>query len=321
MEQRSQKLTSFTLPFKNAQYSWARMPQGLKGASASSSKLCQIIFRHIPNIITYVDDLIGATTGHLKMIDLLNTVFAECRYHGMKLNLKKCLCRQSWISWLGYNLASDGISPEIEKAEAVKSMVLPTTIKEIQSHLGLIQFFSDVIDKYALIAAPLSAVTSLDHKWRSQKLSGDLPEEAQEAWYKLRNIIASRPVIAFPDFSLPFQIFVDSSVGKPHEVPPVRGGVGAILTQVQEGVTWAVGYFSRQFRDSESRYNAYNAEICGLVASLDHFMTYLKHGEVTAFTDHMPLVKLSNKDRNTMNALHQKLAEMHRTLIHHGSYK
>ena len=46
LEKESQKLTSFTLPFKNAQYSWARMPQGLKGASASFSKLCQIIFRH-----------------------------------------------------------------------------------------------------------------------------------------------------------------------------------------------------------------------------------------------------------------------------------
>jgi hypothetical protein len=64
---------------------------------------------------------------------------------------------------IGYNLASEGISPEVDKAEAVKSMVLPTTIKEIQSHLGLFQFFSDVIDKYALIAGPLSAVTSPEH--------------------------------------------------------------------------------------------------------------------------------------------------------------
>ena len=31
LKESSQKLTSFTLPFKNAQYSWARMPQGLKG--------------------------------------------------------------------------------------------------------------------------------------------------------------------------------------------------------------------------------------------------------------------------------------------------
>ena len=224
------------------------MPQGLKGASASFSKLCQIIFRHIPNIITYVDDLIGATTTHMKMIELLNEVFAECRFHGMKLNLKKCQFGLQSLSWLGYNLTSSGISPDIDKAEAVKSMVLPTTIKEIQSHLGLFQFFAGLIDKYALIAGPLSAVTSPDHPWRSQALSGDLPKEASDAWYKLRSIITSRPVIAFPDFSLPFQLFADVSVGKPHADPPIRGGVGAILTQVQQGVTRAIGYFSRQFK-------------------------------------------------------------------------
>ena len=265
LEKESQKLTSFTLPFKNAQYSWARMPQGLKGASASFSKLCQIIFRHIPNIITYVDDLIGATTDHNKMIELLNEVFAECRFHGMKLNLKKCQFGLQSLSWLGYNLTSDGISPDIDKAEAVKAMTLPTSINQIQFHLGLFQFFKVLIDKYALIAAPLSAVTSSDHPWKSHKLSGDLPKEASDAWYKLRDIIISRPVIAFPDFSLPFQLFVDASVGKPHNDPPIRGGVGAILTQVQQGVTRPIGYFSRQFRDSESRYNAYNAELCGLV--------------------------------------------------------
>merc|ERR1712129_231039 len=86
LEKSSQPLTSFTLPFRSAQFSWTRLPQGLKGASASFSKLCQIIFRHIPNIITYVDDLIGATTTHMDMIKLLNEVFAECRHHGMKLN-------------------------------------------------------------------------------------------------------------------------------------------------------------------------------------------------------------------------------------------
>ena len=179
------------------------------------------------------------------MIQLLDQVFAECRYHGMKLNLKKCQFGLESLSWLGYNLSSNGISPEIDKAEAVKSMVLPRTIKEIQSHLGLFQFFADLIDNYALIAGPLSAVTSPDHPWRSFLLSGDLPQDAQDSWFKLRNIIASRPVVAFPDFSLPFQMFVDASVGKPHAEPPIRGGMGAILTQVQDGVTKAIGYFSR----------------------------------------------------------------------------
>ena len=92
--------------------------------------------------------------------------------------VKKCQFGLESLSWFGYNLSSNGISPEIDRAEALKSMNLPKTIKEIQSHLGLFQFFADLIDNYALIAALLSAFTSPDHPWRSFILSGDLPQEA-----------------------------------------------------------------------------------------------------------------------------------------------
>ena len=128
--------------------------------------------------------------------------------------------------------SSGVISLEFDKAEAIKSMEPPKTIKEVPSHLGLFQFFSELIEDYALVAAPLGAVTSPSHPWRGEKLSGPLPEEALRAWNKLIKIISSRPAIAFPDFSLPFQLHVDASVGQEHH--GIRGGLGAILTQVQD---------------------------------------------------------------------------------------
>ena len=94
------------------------------------------------------------------MLKLLNKVFEECRYHGMKLNLKKFISGVLEITWLGYLLNEFGIFPEFNKAEAIKSMNPPKTIKELQSHLGLFQFFCELIEDYALIAAPLGAVTS-----------------------------------------------------------------------------------------------------------------------------------------------------------------
>ena len=316
LEKSSQTLTSFTLPFKNTQYSWTRMPQGLKGASASFSKLCQLIFRDIQNVVTYVDDLMAAATTHEEMIKLLDKVFEECRYHGMKLNLKKCILGVLELTWLGYSLNEFGISPEFDKAEAIKVMEPPKTIKEVQSHLGLFQFFSDLIEDYALVAAPLGAVTSPNHPWRGQKLSGPLPDEALKAWKKLIRIISSRPAIAFPDFSLPFQLHVDASVGQEHHNPPIRGGLGAILTQVHDGITRPIGYYSRQFRESECKYNAYNAELIGIVASLNHFHYYLKGSRTTIITDHLPICKNGRRDDSTMHALRIKMNEMDIELIH-----
>ena len=53
----------------------------------------------------------------------------------MKLNLKKCILGVLELTWLGYSLNEFGISPD--KAEAIKAMEPPKTIKEVQSHLGL----------------------------------------------------------------------------------------------------------------------------------------------------------------------------------------
>ena len=38
-------------------------------------------------------------------------------------------------------------------------------------------------------------------------------------------------------------------------------------------------------------YNAYKAELAGIVASLNHFYLYLKSSTTTVFTIHMPFVK------------------------------
>ena len=316
LEKSSQPLTSFTLPFLNKQFSWTRMPQGLKGASASFSKLCQIIFRNIQNVITYVDDLMAAATTHQEMISLLNKIFEECRYHGMKLNLKKCILGVFELTWLGYALNEFGISPEYDKAEAVKTMIPPKTIKEVQSHLGLFQFFCELIKDYALIAAPLGAVTSPHNHWRGERLSGPLPSGALNAWKKLIDIISSRPAISFPDFNIPFQLHVETYVGQEHHNPPIRGGLSATLTQIQDGTTRPIGYYSRQFRESECKYNAYNAELAGIVSGLKHFYQYLKGSRTTVITDHLPTIQNGRRDNNTMNSLKLKMHELDIHLLH-----
>ena len=90
----------------------------------------------------------AAATTHQEMLKLLDKVFKECRYHGMKLNLKKCILGVLELTWLGYSLNEFGISPEFDKAEAIKSMSPPKIIKEVQSHLRLFHFFCELIEDY-----------------------------------------------------------------------------------------------------------------------------------------------------------------------------
>ena len=96
----------------------------------------------------------------------------------------------------------------------------------------------------------------------------------------------------------------------------IRGGLGAILTQVQDGITRPIGYFSRQFRESECKYSTYNTELAGIVASLDHFYYNLKGSKTTIITDLLPIVKNGRREDSTMHALRIKMNEMDIELIH-----
>ena len=94
------------------------------------------------DLITYVDDLLASTTTHEQTLELLERIFNECRYTGMKINLRKSFLGRTEIAWLGYNISAQGITCEYAKADAILNLQPPETIKQLQSHLGLFQYFA-----------------------------------------------------------------------------------------------------------------------------------------------------------------------------------
>ena len=205
LSRESQPLTAFTLPFLNSQFCWRYTTMGLRGASASFSKLINHIFGDLaPSVITYVDDILLSSSSYSDDLLLLDQVFAKCRYHGLKINLKKSQFGQKQLSWLGFSISEQGIKADYEKTTAIKALKPPATVKEIQSHLGLFTFFSHLVERFAWIAAPLIALTSQNSPWKSVKRSGPLPQPAMDAWLLLRQAICSDHCLAYPDYSKGF---------------------------------------------------------------------------------------------------------------------
>ena len=155
------------------------------------------------------------------------------------------------------------------------------------------------------MAGPLINLTKKDSPWKSTKRHGPLPQKAMEAWLTLKNMILERPVIAFTDPALPYQIFWDASVGS-MEKP---GGISAVLTQVFDGVPKPIAYFSRRLRASEKKYDGFNAELLSVVSSLDHWRQLLTGADVTIFTDQKPIISRAARPRKTCAALIRKILE------------
>ena len=101
------------------------------------------------------------------------------------------------------------------------------------------------------------------------------------AFSKLKELLASYPVLLCPNFKRIFTLCTDAS----------SIGLGAVLEQ--EG--HAVAYFSRALRGAESRYSTVELECLAIVESLKRFRHYLIGRHFQILADHKPLEWLSSQ--------------------------
>lgn len=92
--------------------------------------------------------------------------------------------------------------------------------------------------------------------------------ECHEAFDKLKSALVTNPIVAFPDFRVqaePFQLATDA----------LEFGLGAVLSQKQDGEEKVIAYASRSLHKAEKTYSTIEKEALGLVRAVAHFRQYL----------------------------------------------
>ena len=84
-------------------------------------------------------------------------------------------------------------------------------------------YYRRYIHQYAKVAAPLFALTG--GKRGSRDPPFNWTDDCQEAFTTLIFKLTSAPILAYPDYNLPFTVQTDAS----------GDGIGAVLTQEQGG--------------------------------------------------------------------------------------
>ena len=86
-------------------------------------------------------------------------------------------------------------------------------------------------------------------------------EMCQNAFDKLKAVLANGPVLMAPDFGRAFKIAVDAS----------DVGVGAVLLQADSsGVDRPIGYFSKKLNRHQKVYSTIEKETLALVLAVQH---------------------------------------------------
>jgi hypothetical protein len=143
-------------------------------------------------------------------------------------------------------------------------------VTEVQSILGLINFYRRFIQGCATICACLTVLLQkgVEFIWS---------DSCDAAFNTLKRALTEAPILAYPDLRKPFRLYTDAS----------GLGIGSVLQQIQPDKTERViAYVSRNLKKYEANYGVTELELLAIVWSLGYFRPYLLGSSTTIITDH-----------------------------------
>lgn len=259
-------------------YKFVVMPFGLTNAPATMARLMRKVLGSDlePFVYVYLDDIIITSRSFEHHCQLIRIVAKRLKEAGLTINLQKSKFCQRQIRYLGYVLSESGLSMDAAKIEPIVNYAQPKSVKDVRRLLGLAGFYQKFIQNYSEITTP---ITNLLKKGRKQF---SWTKEADLAFIKLKEALISAPILANPDFGLPFIIETDSS----------DVAIGAVLVQIQGGERRSIAYFSKKLSSTQRRYSATERECLAVLLSIENFKHFVEGSKFIIQTDAMSLTFL-----------------------------
>ena len=261
-------------------YEFKVMPFGLTNAPATFQRLMQSVLTGMSEFCSvYIDDVLVFSDSVEDHIRHLQLIFERLRKVGLKLHPLKCRFALPEVLYLGHLVSADGIRPNPEKVRAVVDFPVPTDVKKVREFLGMASYYRRFIPNFAKIANPLHTLTRQD-------VSFQWTGVCQSAFDRLKKLLSSPPVLAYPDFKNMFLLHTDAS----------GHGLGAVLKQEPEGggPPHPIAFASRSLSKPEQKYGITELEALGVVWAVRHFRAYLLGNKCRVYTDHAPVRSLLN---------------------------
>lgn len=263
-------------------YRYTRLSFGVSTAPMIFQSIMDQILQGVGNVYCYLDDILIGAPSSQKCEENLELVLSRLDEHNVRLNLGKCKFLETTVSYLGHILSDGQIHPNPEKVKAIVAAPCPKDLEQLQSYLGLLNF-------YCRFLPNLSSEMAILH----QLLKKDVPfvwsSNCQKTFERSKQLILSNDVLELYDRNKPIVVAADAS---PY-------GVGAVLSHLINGQEKPVLFASCSLNNAQKNYSQVHKEALAIIFALKRFHNYLYGNKFQIYTDHQSLREIFNPKKGT----------------------
>ena len=257
-------------------YQFTRLPFGISSAPAIFQRLMDKILHGLSGVICYIDDILITGKNEEEHLRNLAAVLNRLEKHGFRLKMDKCRFLIPSVEYLGHQIDEEGIRAVPNKVEAITNAPQPTNVQELQSFLGLLNYYGKCIRNLSSIIHPLNCLLHANQKWK-------WTDECTQAFEEAKRQLVSAHVLTHYDPTLPINLAADASAY----------GIGAVISHVlSDGSEKPISFASRTLTAAEKNYSQLEKEALSLIFGVRKFHQYLYGRKFTLITDHKPLTAI-----------------------------
>lgn len=264
--------------FNGRNYQFRRLPFGLiNSVSLFIRALDTVLGREVLEFTTvYVDDLVIASKTWEEHCSKIDKILNRLEQWGVTLKLEKSKFLTRSMKFLGFIVSDEGRSVDTEKTQAIREFPTPKNLKQLQSFLGLCNYYRHFQANYSEVTKNFQHIISKKNKWT-------WGEHEDNCFQQVKDCFINCITLKHPNFDKPFYLNCDAS----------DISLGSVLYQLNEkGQEEVIAFASRTISKVERNYTITEKEALGVVFAVAKFRTYLLNHEVVVRTDHQAITFL-----------------------------
>lgn len=263
-------------------YRYTTLCFGVASAPSIFQSVMDRILQGISNVFCYLDDILIGGDSLESCKNNLELVLQRLHDYNVKINLNKCKFFQTTLDFLGHTITEFGIKPSKEKVKAITDAPSPKTLQQLQSYLGLLNYYSRFIPN-------LSSEIHELYKLLRKTTKFEWTDACQQAFEKSKSLLEQHSLLEIYDPTKEMVVVADAS---PY-------GIGAILLKVENGIEKPVLYASSTLSPSEKNYSQIHREGLAIIFAVQQFHKYIYGHKFKLCSDAQALREIFNPKKGT----------------------